>query len=247
MFRPRSGARDRTEPPSLWLLQSLLATGLTEPADVLQHCLALFRKADLGALQQYLPGSFAEPGHATAAAAAPDTVRGTGGSSSGDAGRNDGSSPGGSPSSSRAAVGGPVPPPVPRGPWLALPESGPLAALAGVLDVGARRVLPGHLLRRSQVLSTLRPAPGLFQQRVSLTACTGETSVFDWQLAWHAEGGQGNNAGGSSSSQESGSGGSTGRGSDSEPDAGARGRWVVESVRRDPSCDQPLPTTPHPK
>ncbi|GAB4816896.1 hypothetical protein N2152v2_003942 [Parachlorella kessleri] len=60
-------------------------------------------------------------------------------------------------------------------------ESGPLASLSGVLDVGARRVLPGHLLRRSRVLSTLRLGDS-FQQRIALTACTGEESVFEWAL-----------------------------------------------------------------
>ena len=41
--------------------------------------------------------------------------------------------------------------------------------MAGVLSVGARRVLPGHLLRRSQVLSSLPVGLGRFQQRVAVT------------------------------------------------------------------------------
>ena len=87
----------------------------------MQHCLALFRKADLAQLQQYMPDSY------QSAAAEADA-----GSCS---------------SSPRAPV-------LPVGPWLQVAEEGPLAPLAGVLDVGARRVLPGHLLRRSQVSSS---------------------------------------------------------------------------------------------
>lgn len=38
-------------------------------------------------------------------------------------------------------------------------------------------------------------------------------------------------------------------GSDSEGelDGGGGRRWVVATIRRDGSCDSPLPTTPHPK
>jgi hypothetical protein len=104
--------------PRHFLRPSLLATGLTEPQDVLQHCLALFRKADLAALQQYLPD-----GHGSAVHTTDSTSTSSG-------------------SGSRPAL--------PVGP-LHVVEEGPLASLAGVLDVGARRVLPGHLLRRSQV------------------------------------------------------------------------------------------------
>ncbi|KAL4447546.1 hypothetical protein ABPG75_004765 [Micractinium tetrahymenae] len=238
--------------PRHFLRPSLLATGLTEPADVLQHCLALFRKADLQALQQYLPDSYAAT--LTDSGPAPDASSAAASSAAGASGSSSSSSGGSSRAGSSRA------PLVPREPWLAVPEAGPLAALAGVLDVGARRVLPGHLLRRSQVLSTLRPAPGVFQQRISLTACTGETSVFDWQLAWHPEGDDGEAEGGgggssrgsdgsSSSSSSSSSDGSSSSSSSSswQPGAAGRGRWVIESVRRDPSCDLPLPTTPHPK
>jgi hypothetical protein len=269
-------------------VQSLLATGLTEPEDVIQHCLALFRKADLAQLQQYMPDSY------QSAAAEADA-----GSSS---------------SSPQAPV-------LPVGPWLQVAEEGPLAPLAGVLDVGARRVLPGHLLRRSQVsssrtqllagqgsallqcrssccatlrghgatlrpprslrpapyvavlqvLSTLRPAADAFQQRIALTACTGETSVFDWVLRWHPVG-SGNGAeeavqsSSSAADEAAGSTSSSGtRGiSDSAAvggsgnsglaaaeastsSSGGGGRWVLESVRRDAASDMPLPTTPHPK
>jgi hypothetical protein len=92
----------------------------------MQHCLALFRKADLAQLQQYMPDSYQ-----SAAAEA--------GSPAADAGSSS--------SSPQALV-------LPVGPWLQVVEEGPLAPLAGVLDVGARRVLPGHLLRRSQVSSS---------------------------------------------------------------------------------------------
>ena len=40
---------------------------------------------------------------------------------------------------------------------------------AAVLSIGARRVLPGHLLRRSQVLSSLPIGLSRFQQRVAVT------------------------------------------------------------------------------
>ena len=97
-------------------LQSLLASGLTEAPDVVQHCLALCRKADLAGLQQYLPES----------------------------------------SSSSTSTTGTEEPAGAAAPWRFAEEEeeqGPLASLAagGLLDVGARRVLPGHLLRRSQV------------------------------------------------------------------------------------------------
>jgi len=51
-----------------------------------------------------------------------------------------------------------------------------IAVGAGVLDVGARRVLPGHLLRRSSVLSSLRPAADACLQRTAVAACSGEAS-----------------------------------------------------------------------
>lgn len=63
-------------------------------------------------------------------------------------------------------------------------EQGPLASLQSILDIGARRVLPGHLLRRSRVLGTLRLTPRDFQQRIALTAQTGEESVLTWHLHW---------------------------------------------------------------
>ena len=109
-------------------------------------------------------------------------------------------------------------------------ERGPLAPLAGLLDVGARRILPGHLLRRSRVLSTLRLGSA-FQQRISLTACTGEEAVLEWQLRTWEPGQEAEGGGGSSPS-----------------DGRLRsGGWAIESVVRDAACDEPLPTTPHPR
>lgn len=120
-----------------------------------------------------------------------------------------------------------------------------------------------------QVLSTLRPSPDAFQQRVALTACTGETSVFEWRLRWQAdeeeeeqqreatgwqqmgaaaaqqEAASVDSSSGASSSSISGSPSSSSSGSNT---SGSRsGRWVLESVERDVSSDLPLPTTPHPK
>jgi hypothetical protein len=68
-------------------------------------------------------------------------------------------------------------------------EAGTLAALAAVLDVGARRVLPGHLLRRSQALSALALGPDRWAARTALTACTGEEAVIEWQLVRRAPAG----------------------------------------------------------
>ncbi|PNW71870.1 hypothetical protein CHLRE_16g669600v5 [Chlamydomonas reinhardtii] len=49
------------------------------------------------------------------------------------------------------------------------------------MDTAARRVLPGHLLRRCRVLSSVALGDSC-QQRVALTACTGEETVFVWRL-----------------------------------------------------------------
>lgn len=125
--------------------QSLLATGLTQPEHVLQHCLALYRKADLAGLRQYLPESYA------AALAPPEPPAGPAAAAAGDAAGAASSGAASSSSSGGASGSGSRAPALPVGPWFKIRETGPLAPLAGVLDVGARRVLPGHLLRRSQV------------------------------------------------------------------------------------------------
>lgn len=106
-----------------------------------------------------------------------------------------------------------------------------------MLDVGARRVLPGHLLRRSRVLSTLRLGPGSFQQRTALTACTGEEAVLVWHLRQRT----------ATAAEE----GATASGDSEQHDSGLmeapHGQWYVVDVHRDPESDVPLPTTPHPK
>ncbi|WIA13560.1 hypothetical protein OEZ85_007127 [Tetradesmus obliquus] len=57
-------------------------------------------------------------------------------------------------------------------------EQGPLARCAPFMDTAARRVLPGHLLRRARILSSLQLG-GSCLLRVSLTACTGEELSLD--------------------------------------------------------------------
>lgn len=61
-------------------------------------------------------------------------------------------------------------------------EQGPLASLSNILCVAARRTLPGHLLRRSRVLGSLRGEDDTFRQRIEITACTGEVVQLDWLL-----------------------------------------------------------------
>ncbi|GIM03521.1 hypothetical protein Vretimale_8276 [Volvox reticuliferus] len=65
-------------------------------------------------------------------------------------------------------------------------ESGPLACCHHFMDTAARRVLPGHLLRRCRVLSSVQLGDTC-QMRVALTARTGEEAVFIWRLRWAAE------------------------------------------------------------
>ncbi|GLC45294.1 hypothetical protein PLESTM_001711900 [Pleodorina starrii] len=50
------------------------------------------------------------------------------------------------------------------------------------MDTAARRVLPGHLLRRCRVLSSVQLPGGTCTLRVALTARTGEEAVFVWRL-----------------------------------------------------------------
>jgi len=111
-----------------------------------------------------------------------------------------------------------------------------LAPLAHTFDVGARRVLPRHLLRRSMVLGSLRLGSDDFQQRIALTACTGEEAVFLWRLQWHH--------GGVASLKEAPHAESAGFSTGNEA-----GRWVIQQVTREPEASDAasLPTTPHPK
>lgn len=71
-------------------------------------------------------------------------------------------------------------------------ESGPLAGVRGeaVLDACARRVLPGHLLRRCRVLSSLAVGGGRHLQRVALVAHSGEEARFDVEVVVVAGGDQ---------------------------------------------------------
>jgi hypothetical protein len=126
-------------------------------------------------------------------------------------------------------------------------EQGPLAALQPILDIGARRVLPGHLLRRSRVLGTLRLSDTNFQQRIALTAQSGEESVFTWHLEWILE--EDTVVGDDDSSAERG-----------------LGRWVITKIERESeeeernlyqkdvtaggvgnNSESQLPSTPQPK
>jgi len=116
-------------------------------------------------------------------------------------------------------------------------EQGPLASLNAILDIGARRVLPAHLLRRSRVLATLRVSSTDFQQRIALTAQTGEESVLTWHLYRLQEG--------------------------LNPDQTSieKGRWVIGKIEREIEEQQKagnrenemhsnsnlLPSTPQPK
>eukprot|EP00887_Chlorella_sp_A99_P003174 scaffold9.g3174.t1 len=209
-------------PPDRML--NLYRGGLNDPADVVQHALTMFRRGDTGVLRPYLPESYWP--------AAGEEEEG-------------GNAPG--------APGAGLPELLLRVGGRTVAERGPLASLAGLLDTGARRVLPGNLLRRSAVLSTLR-AGDAFQQRTAVTACSGEEAVLEWRLRRRDPdegGGSAASAGGSSSaaapggdSSASGSGSTSGGGgSVCSRNAG----WVIESVARDPACDEPLPTTPHPR
>eukprot|EP00200_Dunaliella_tertiolecta_P012548 CAMPEP_0202376748 /NCGR_PEP_ID=MMETSP1127-20130417/7169_1 /ASSEMBLY_ACC=CAM_ASM_000462 /TAXON_ID=3047 /ORGANISM="Dunaliella tertiolecta, Strain CCMP1320" /LENGTH=299 /DNA_ID=CAMNT_0048974619 /DNA_START=396 /DNA_END=1296 /DNA_ORIENTATION=- len=65
-------------------------------------------------------------------------------------------------------------------------DNGPLAEYAGSLDAAARRTLPGHLLRRCRILSSIRLG-NVCQQRVALTACSGAESTFVWRLVQNSE------------------------------------------------------------
>ncbi|GFR53200.1 hypothetical protein Agub_g15949, partial [Astrephomene gubernaculifera] len=78
----------------------------------------------------------------------------------------------------------------PRGPQRAelrvggevVQEVGPLAGCSGFMDTAARRVLPGHLLRRCRVLSAVQLGAGRSSLRVAVTGCSGEETVLVWHL-----------------------------------------------------------------
>ena len=68
-------------------------------------------------------------------------------------------------------------------------ETGPFATLHPVLDGGARRLLPGHLLRRARVTASLPLGPSAAVVRTSITGVTGEEGVLTWDLVAAAGGG----------------------------------------------------------
>lgn len=65
-------------------------------------------------------------------------------------------------------------------------EPGPLARCADFMDAAARRVLPGHLLRRCRVLSSIQLGSSCLQ-RVGITACTGEEVILNWHMKQTAD------------------------------------------------------------
>lgn len=124
-------------------------------------------------------------------------------------------------------------------------EQGPLACLEPYLDVGARRVLPGHLLRRSRVLGTLHMGRNGFQQRISLTARTGEESIFTWHLQWTVEDEEERDPDVQASSLHEEESFIELTDEMNIPDK--PGRWIVQRVERDSTADMYLPTTLQPK
>ncbi|KAG1666528.1 hypothetical protein FOA52_014425 [Chlamydomonas sp. UWO 241] len=148
-------------------------------------------------------------------------------------------------------------------------ERGPLAGYAHVLDAAARRTLPGHLLRRCRILSSVQLG-GTALQRVAVTACSGEESVFEWRLlhgddqlleddrpgslpdAATSQGSGGSNVGQesrSSSSQSSGGGGGSHGGGNESEHGPLTSRWLVTGVNRDASADgdEPMSSRPRPR
>jgi hypothetical protein len=138
--------------------QSLSDRGTQDPSDVIQNCLVQFRHPDRfdAQLLRYLHPA-PTPDHPSETDVAAIETAFSRGAQLSDS---------------------------PQPPRLLVPHNGPLAQWASVLDVGARRVLPGHLLRRSTVLSTLHAVPSHYQQRVAVTACHGEVAVLEWSLRY---------------------------------------------------------------
>lgn len=149
------------------------------------------------------------------------------------------------------------------------------AGCAGFVDAAARRALPGHLLRRSRILSSIRIGPECLQ-RVAVTACSGEELVLSWRLrragpeapsgaaaesstagsrsgGGGASGGSGAEEGteGSSSGNEAATSSSSGSGGDSSSGSGSASvvtAWQLAGISRDASGDDDgLPTRPHPR
>lgn len=98
-----------------------------------------------------------------------------------------------------------------------------LSRFAHVLDVPSRRLLPCHLLRRSQVLGSFSVNKNSLVQRIALTARNGEESIFEWRLMKRDSGPEVIN-------------------SVRNPEG-----WVIKSVKYQGSTDTQLPSTPHPR
>ena len=62
-------------------------------------------------------------------------------------------------------------------------EGGVLVDFADVFDLGTRRMLPGNLLRRSQVLSAMRQPGGGYLVRQKITAKSGEEGTVLWEIS----------------------------------------------------------------
>ena len=62
-------------------------------------------------------------------------------------------------------------------------EGGVLVDFVDVFDLGTRRMLPGNLLRRSQVLSAMRQPGGGYLVRQKITAKSGEEGTVLWEIS----------------------------------------------------------------
>lgn len=104
---------------------------------------------------------------------------------------------------------------------MVLKESGPLANCSHILDTSARRVLPGNILRRCRVLSSLTLGEDCLQ-RVAITSCTGEEITLKFHLKDQGE-------------------------TEQRWEGPRSSRWLISSVKsliEDEECS-PLP--PHPR
>ena len=66
---------------------------------------------------------------------------------------------------------------------LLMEDGSMLSPYAHIFDVGARRLLPRNLLRRSRVLGALPSESGRYQIRMAVTSKSGEEGVLVWELA----------------------------------------------------------------
>ena len=63
--------------------------------------------------------------------------------------------------------------------YRSIPERTPLSCYSTLIDTAGRRVLPGHLLRRTEVTSIISLASDTCQARARVVGCSGEEAVFD--------------------------------------------------------------------